>query len=151
MHRFLYGSRVIENERVASMESKFLKAGSIIHGVVRFLSMFFAICMLNILLSNLTRHTTLVTVNSLRALEEGISLLINDSTLSVITFAYHHMFTALFAIVCFAVVFTLTVSALCFKTVGFVGVKGSRVHSDAQKDRKASCAVSYKFKVCFLS
>lgn len=153
MHNFLYGSRVIEDERTVSIETNMMKAGNIIGNIVKSFVMFFIFVLFNILLNNVLEHcSTLASVNTIRVLEEGIYLLSNDNSLSILYFVYRHMFGVLLAIlggvsVCFAVV------CMC-GTVFIDEMKQGGQHFRScfmQISESRFAAVSYKQKVSFLS
>lgn len=151
MHRFFYGSRVIENERIVSLETKMEKAGSIIHHVVGFLAMIFVVALLNMLLSNLVQYSCLLTVNLMRMAEQGIALMLSDETLAFVLFLYNHKLGAVFAAVCCAVVF-VAVMLCSYGSICFVDVRRSTACSrNVQHKEKLYAAVAYKYKVCFLS
>lgn len=151
MSKYLNG-RFKTVERYGTTQSKTVKKNITLSGAVKFLLMFSAFSLLNYLLSNLTNHTSILTFNSMRVLEQGFWFVLNDSTISFVTFVYEHWFGAVFAFVCFAIMFTLTVSMLCGKTIGFVGMrKGSARSHFSQGSVAARGAVAYKHKVCFLS
>ena len=153
MHSFTYGSRVIENEQQVRLERNVRKIGNLLHAVVRFFVTFFLFILINILLSNILQHAHLTLVYTLRLLNNITEVLLNESALSVIYFAYNHSVYILLA-------FTFTCIYLCSLVLRALvkcdnkSEKGIETYcKENQKFSKkiSDSTISYRHKVCFLS
>lgn len=151
MHKFLYHSRMIENERSNSFHEQMHKVGNILHSVVKLFGMVIVVTLLNLLLHNITRFTNVIGINTLRAIEDGVCLIINGSTMSVITYLYEHLWGSMLAIVCIAVSFALCVYLGFDNVLCLVNTRRRIQSCNAQNGTSRSVAVSYRHKVCFLS
>lgn len=150
MHKFLYHSRVIENERTSSLQEKMNRVGNILHSVVKFVGMLVAALLLNLLLHNIIQHINLLNISALHAFENGVLLIMHESAMSAITYLYEHLWGSMLAIVCIAVGFALCICGDCGDVVYIADDHGSVCGADVLRERPAR-AVSYRYKVSFLS
>ena len=151
MRRFVYSSRVIDNERQIKLERNVKKVGSWIGIVVKFFVAFFFFVVLNALLNSLAQHTDLISLNTWKFIEEAARVIFAGNA-SNAHFVYINL-------MCFVMALTFT----CVHEFGLVLKaldKGDENEETKQKDSKREeglrtvigCSVvSYKNKVCFLS
>ena len=97
MHNFMYGSRVIENERTVSLETHITRAGNTIRSVVKFFAMLVVVLLFNYWLKNFNQRFEF-SFNGIRVLQEFLYLFFNESALSAMSVVYQHMFCAVMAI-----------------------------------------------------
>lgn len=150
MHKFTYGTRVIENERTVSLQNNVEKAGSFIHKAARFLFASLAVVLLNVLLANIVRNTTVVTVGSMRVFVQGFAFALDGGKLGLVYYVYKRVFGFVCAALCGALMFAFV--ALRCNLVCFVGKQRNVVRCNAEQMSGKLCgAVAYRYKVCFLS
>lgn len=151
MQKFTYGSRVIENERTVSLQNNVEKAGSLIHKAVSFLLLFLGVVLLNVLLADIVRNPSIVTVGSSRVFVQGFAFALNCGKMELVYVLYKNVFGFVCAALCG--VWACIVAATCFvRSVCLVG-EGRHVvrGEDEQMGGKRYGAVAYRYKVRFLS
>lgn len=148
MHRFLYGSRVIENERTETMKSEIRKTGSTLRQVVKFFVMLVIVILVNLMLRGLARHADM-SLNMVHMVQDGFYCMANDNPLSVITFLFGHLFSSVWMWVCCAALGLIAIGCkvLCVCSHRTGSVRRKIAHAAS----KQYSTVSYRFKVCFLS
>lgn len=152
MHSFHYGTRVIENERTVSLESKMISVGNKFCNVVRLLVLFVVFCVVNALLSNLIQHISGFSFNTFKLLEEGFVLFLNDGFVSTFAFVYQNSFGTIFATCCCMVILSLSLFFLGYARLRFFETEKHIVRSNSGSSSEAIFGtVSYKYKVAFLS
>lgn len=151
MHNFMYGSRVIENERTVSLETHITRAGNTIRSVVKFFAMLVVVLLFNYWLKNFNQRFEF-SFNGIRVLQESLYLFFNESALSAMSVVYQHMFCAVMAILGCAAVFTLILSLRRSISALAVRVHSRRVQNGpVQNSQNWFGVISFRQKVCFLS
>ena len=127
--------------------------GKMLRSFVKFFVAFFLFALLNLCIDLFTKHTHLISVESFRLLEEGLRVFINQNLLTFVSIlSEHKLLTAI--VMAFACVFGAEVIVRTFPPVHAGSEGGSKNcnHKEFKQERvSATCAVSYKQKVCFLS
>lgn len=151
---FTYGSRIIENERQVKLNKHVSTLGNLLHATVTFFVTFFLFILLNCLLSNLVQHAHLTFVKMLHLVTESAETLLSQGAMSAVYFSHNQTLYVL-------------VLALAFSCVYQFGVVFKALYNgdsdvDQQQESLAKTsyelhteevagAVSYRYKVCFLS
>lgn len=153
MHSFTYGSRVIENERQVKLQKHVRKIGNLLHAVATFVVTFLLFAFINVLLSSLVQNAHLTFIKILNLVQQGAEVFISHSALSVFSIAYQHSVYMLlaFAFVC--------LYQVCIVLSALGNVEGDKEKENesyskdsCQSDTQVGCnAISYRYKVCFLS
>lgn len=153
MHSFTYGSRVVENERQARLESNVRKIGNLLQAIVHIFVTFFLFVLINLLLRNLVQHTQLTFVKMLHFVQESAEVLFGQSAMSALYFAYQQSLYLLLAVAFSCVYqFCLVIKSLILGKGSVKGTKATYANHVKEFDTvTGESAVSYKYKVCFLS
>ena len=152
MYSFTYGSRVIENEQRTRLQRNVRRIGNLLYAVVNFCLTFFLFVAINLLLRNIVEHTQLTFVKLLDTLPEYGQLLFSNSV-SVVSFINHHSLCIVlaFAFTCvyhFEFVLRAFAGGNCVCALQHSTVRQERQQSYKQTEYRA---ISYRYKVCFLS
>ncbi len=152
MDDFVYGSDVINNEVAVSMRNHVRNFGNILRSVVRFFAMLLCVVLFNMVLKMVMQQHAEFSFNTLRVIDEGLYILINESSLSILTFTYNHLFATLLVMLG-----GVTLCTLCVYARDLFCIRGIRTRSGSMRNagdlgiRSCLCAVSYRQKVSFLS
>lgn len=151
MQNFLYGSRVIENERTVSMRTHMKNFGKTVGNIVRFFVVFCAFALLSFWLKTSVRHIDF-SLQSLNVLQESMYVLANENAVSIFGFVYQHIFSILSVILGCVALWAVYVYAYRKVCACIVRTDGRFVHSgNAQSSEAFFGAVAYRQKVKFLS
>ena len=153
MHCFMYDSRVIENEQQVRLHTHVRKIGNLLHAVVSFFVTCFLFILINFLLSNLIQHTHMSMISTMRFVHSSAELLLSDSALSAISFAYQHSFGIMLALA-FSCVYgcALVLKSLCTSENNAEKEKETYSKDSGEFHTEVGCStISYRHKVCFLS
>lgn len=153
MPSFTYGTRVIENERQVRLKRNVRRIGDLLHAVVNFCFTFFLFVFINVLLSSIVQNTQLTFIKLLNLVQQNAEVLLSNSLLSIVSFTYQH-----------SVCLLLAVAFTCVYHIGLVIKTMCSGESDIDKEQEKHdkdeqqfhteqvfSAVSYRYKVCFLS
>ena len=153
MPSFVYGSRVIENERQVKFQRNVRKIGNLLHAVVSFFVTFFLFILINFLLRNLVQNANLTFDKMLNFVQQNAEFLLSHSALSVVSFIYQHSLCFMLA-VAFTCVYKLGVMLTSLVGTGSNFDKQKQSYNkDSQQfnTQTAFSTISYRHKVCFLS
>ena len=150
---FLNETRLNANEGLEKLNKHVRRFGKMVRTFVKFFVAFFLLSVFNLCLELFTKHTHLLSLNSVRLFEESLRVFINQNLVAFVSLVSENNLFAAIA-VAFACVFG------CACIAQFIVSAQSNDDCDNQvKERKqfkqetvsASCVVAYKQKVCFLS
>ena len=153
MPSFVYGSRVIENERQVKLQRNVRKIGNLLHAVVSFFVTFFLFVLINFLLRNLVQNVNLTFDKMLHVVQQNAELLLSHGALSVISFIYQHSLCLMLA-VAFTCVYQLGLMLMSLVNKDSDSDKQKETYAKDNQQLSAQVtfsAISYKYKVCFLS
>ena len=153
MPSFTYGTRVIENERQVRLKKNVRRIGDLLHAVVSLCFTFFLFVFINFLLSSIVQNTQLTFIKLLNLVQQNAEVLLSNSLLSVISFTYQHSVCLLLA-VAFTCVYQIGVMLKTMCSGEGDTEKEQEKHNKDQQQfqtEQVFSAVSYRYKVCFLS
>ena len=153
MSYFVYGSRLIENERQVRLKKYARKIGNLLRAVAAFFATIFLFLFM-LVLPNLVQHVDPTLLKLLAFIFESLEHVIAHGVLPVVsTVIGHHSFCCVLAIVV-TCVFNFATVAMAQGSCELEQKQEQEAyhfHRD-ELHRVAVCnTVSYKFKVCFLS
>lgn len=150
MHKFVYGSRIIQNERSQSLQIKVEKLGSCLCKAVSFLAMFLLLLLLSLVMKDVEHNSSIVTPQTVRLLEQGIVFAFEQIRHGG-GYAQYSLLGLIFVALWCVSTWVITSSNAAHSSQ-FIGANCKYVcGDDFCVSNKLCAAVSYRHKVCFLS